>query len=233
MIISYRYALFHLRFVISLKMNMEETECAKNVEEYMNTRDPEPLTLPNDARWDIYVTAIYGSTDIVFVRLVGESYSDQLRTFETALEVEFRKEKKEEIAEDIICVAHVEGLFHRVKVITVEDDKIKCIFLDHGDAAILNREQLRQLDSEINRKLPYQAFNVSLHGLGEVADNPTGVSVLSNWTHGRSCVAEPIFSGNSIQLVLYDTSGEVDININEEIMQQICNNMRKTRSCRA
>ncbi|KAL3883003.1 hypothetical protein ACJMK2_029317 [Sinanodonta woodiana] len=213
-------------------MNAEEKDCIKNDEKDMETSDPEPLTLPRDQYWDVYLAHVGGSTNYVLIRFVGEEYSDQLHIFENALEEEFRKGKTTQITVGMVYVAYTDDLYHRVKVLSVDDEKITCFFLDHGDVDILNTEDLRPLDKAINRKLPYQIINASLHGLGNVSQNETALTVLSQMALGRSCVAEPIvrYDEESIELVLYDTNGGVDININEEIIQQVRNTIRKSRS---
>ncbi|KAK3580267.1 hypothetical protein CHS0354_023503 [Potamilus streckersoni] len=219
----------------SSKIIVEEVECIKNEEEVevINTSEPEPLTLPTNPVWDVHILNICGSTDRVVIRFIGAEYSDQLDLFEHMLEEEFNKGKTQQITEGMICVAHIHGLYHRVKVLSIEERNICCFFMDYADMETIDSEQLRPLDTAINRKLPYQATNVALHGLGHVAQNPTALAVLRTMALGRSRVAVPIMSDDSIGIVLYDTFGDIDININEEIMQQVWNDLRKTRSCRA
>ncbi|KAK3580264.1 hypothetical protein CHS0354_023500 [Potamilus streckersoni] len=66
----------------------------------------------------------------------------------------------------------------------------------------MDPEHLRPLDPAIYRKLSYQATNVSLHGLGHVAQNPTALAVLRTMALGRSRVAVPIMRGSQTSFYL-------------------------------
>ncbi|KAK3580265.1 hypothetical protein CHS0354_023501 [Potamilus streckersoni] len=69
---------------------------------------------------------------------------------------------------------------------------IICFFMDYADMETVDSEQLKPIDPAINRKLPYQATKVSLHGLGHVAQKPIALDVLRSMALGRSRVAVPI-----------------------------------------
>ena len=67
-----------------------------------------------------------------------------------------------------------------------------CYFPDHGDTDWQIPEQLKPLDPEINKLLPYQAIEVSLYGLEEVATNITALSKLCDLALANTCVAEVV-----------------------------------------
>ncbi|KAK3580266.1 hypothetical protein CHS0354_023502 [Potamilus streckersoni] len=51
----------------------------------------------------------------------SNNLEDQLDLFEHMLEEEFSKGKTQQITEGMKCVAHIHGLYHRVKVLSIED----------------------------------------------------------------------------------------------------------------
>ncbi|XP_021373066.1 tudor domain-containing protein 7A-like, partial [Mizuhopecten yessoensis] len=94
---------------------------------------------------------------------------------------------------------------------------IKCHFLDHGDTDLLIPDQLRLLDTKLNKSLPYQAIEVSLYGLEEVAENITVLEALFDFALGKTCVAEVVSREECLSVILFDTFGKEDVNINEKI----------------
>lgn len=188
-----------------------------------NDDEPEELELPTDtSQWDIYVSFINSSTNSVMIRLVGEKYSDKLEELERKLEEAFHSADEDvEIGEGQVCVAYVEELFHRVRVIKKETKKYQCYFLDHGDSDGLIPDQLRVLDPKINKLLPYQAFEVSLDGLEGFAENVTTLEKLFDMALGKTLVAEITARDEIFSIVMYDTQGDSDINVNQEILKAV------------
>ena len=70
--------------------------------------------------------------------------------------------------------------------------QVTCYFPDHGDTDWQIPDQLRPLDPEINKLLPYQAIEVSLYGLEDVATNVTALSKLCDLALANTCVAEVV-----------------------------------------
>ncbi|XP_061178264.1 tudor domain-containing protein 7-like [Saccostrea echinata] len=198
------------------KLTEEEQEEASLIGE------PEELELPSDNQWDVYVSYILTSTTSVMIRLVGENYSDKLEDLERKLEEAFHSAPEDvEINEGQVCVAYLDELFHRVRVIKKEDKKYECYFLDHGDVDGLIPDQLRILDPNINKLLPYQAFEVSLDGLEAYAGNVTAPEKLCDMALGKTLVAEVTARDGIFSVVLYDTQGDTDVNINQEILKAV------------
>ncbi|XP_078331753.1 tudor domain-containing protein 7-like isoform X3 [Crassostrea virginica] len=192
--------------------------------------EPDELELPSDTnQWDIYVSFINSSTNSVMIRLVGENYSDKLEELERKLEDAFHAAGDDvpEIREGQVCVAYVDGLFHRVRAIKKETRngdqifKYQCYFLDHGDSDGLIPDQLRILDPKINKLLPYQAFEVSMEGLEGFAENVTTLEKLFDMALGKTLIAEVTPRADSFSIVMYDTQGDNDININQEILKAV------------
>lgn len=174
-----------------------------------------PLTLPGERFWDVYVSFLSSTTDVI-IRLVGENYSDELEKLESDIEKWFPDAPEEAIREGAVCAAQVDGLYHRVKVLGLKGsrNKAECLFLDHGDSDELYLDQLRVLDPKLNY-LPYQAIPCVLAGLEQYSANITAIEKLFDMALGKTCVAEAVTKDNKIFAVLYDTMGVEDVNIND------------------
>ncbi|XP_060571770.1 tudor domain-containing protein 7-like isoform X2 [Ruditapes philippinarum] len=184
---------------------------------------PVDLKLPEDKEWDVHVTYISSSTESVMLRLVGENYSDKLDSYQSKLQEAFRNSSPETpITEGHTYIAYDDGLYHRVRVMSVQDGKkIQCYFLDHGDTDELIPEQLHPIDPQINKMLPYQAVEVCLYGLEEVSTNITALEKICDIALGKTCVAEVVDREGRPSVILYDTSEDNDININDTILRTI------------
>ncbi|KAL3860133.1 hypothetical protein ACJMK2_010298 [Sinanodonta woodiana] len=198
--------------------NAADAACLDTVED-MDTSGPEPLTLPADV-CKVSILWINGSTNSVTLAFVGEEFRDQLFQFEELLQSEFNKGQLQPITTGMMCVAFYKGQFNRAHVGSIEGEKVNCFFPDHGDSASLTPEHLRPLDPEVNRKLPYQAIKVSMHGLHDIAYSTTAITALRDLTLGKTCIAIPMYWDENkswLSVVLFDTTDDKVININEEI----------------
>ncbi|KAL4217941.1 Tudor domain-containing protein 7 [Mactra antiquata] len=192
---------------------------------------PADLQLPEEKEWDVHVTYISTTLMSIMLRLVGEDYSDKLDGYQVTLEEAYRQCSSESpITEGVTYIAFDDDLFHRVRMISEKDGRVECYFLDHGDTDVLLPQQLRPIDPQINKLLPYQAVEVSLYGLEEVATNMTALQEMCELALGKSCVAEIVDREEIPSIILYDTSGEKDVNINDAILAKIASENEKNNN---
>ncbi|KAG1651074.1 Tudor domain-containing protein 7A [Nymphon striatum] len=117
-----------------------------------------------------------------------------------------------------IYAAKIDESWLRVGVLELQScgTKVQIMLLDHGDIEVVACNVLYVLDDRF-RTLPYQALRCQLYGLDNLADsNDAWVAVISR-TRGKSFVAEIVSRDEPISLILFDTSTDEDININDEI----------------
>ncbi|XP_033726486.1 uncharacterized protein LOC117316104 isoform X2 [Pecten maximus] len=203
---------------VSINQMMVESGLVTRVDQSAPSTEPDGLVIPDTSQLDVYVSFVNSNTDSVMLRLVGDEFSEKLDELETKLEAAFHDAPEDgSIVEGCVFVAYVDGLFHRVRVLENEGKKIKCHFLDHGDTDLLIPDQLRLLDMELNKSLPYQAIEVSLYGLEEVSENITVLETLFDLALGKTCVAEVVSREDCLSVILFDTFGQEDVNINELI----------------
>ncbi|XP_052085728.1 tudor domain-containing protein 7B-like isoform X29 [Mytilus californianus] len=204
---------------LGLVRALEEIVIEDSISEAESDLEPEPLKLPEENEWDVYISFINQSSKSVVLRLVGENYSEKLDEFDNELEKSYQSCMAVcSVEEDGLYIALIDELYHRVRVLSILDDTtIECYFLDHGDTERVNKDQLKSLDPTVNKLLPYQAIEVSLYGLEEIATNPTTVDKLLDLALAKTCVAEIISRDEGLSVILYDTGNDEDVNINEVI----------------
>lgn len=94
------------------------------------------LQLPEDKEWDVHITYISTSLMSVMLRLVGEEYSEKLDAYQAKLEEAFRGCSSEApIQEGVTYIAYDDDLFHRVRMISEKDGKVR-LLIDPGSKVI-------------------------------------------------------------------------------------------------
>ncbi|BFZ21077.1 hypothetical protein BsWGS_24115 [Bradybaena similaris] len=206
--------------------------------------DPEPLVLPDSEAFAVYVCRVM-SENTVLLRIVDDEYSEKLDELEQGIadnfyswpipekirqsniyacmvlagaedaeDVEYDEEGKEKISD--------QNSYHRVRVLKEhKGGACDCYLPDHGHNETLNRSQLREIDSQLNVALSYQAFMVRLHGLDNLPDKlkPMAVRLLIKLlTNGATFYA--VKKGKSAEK-RKDDPGGVGVNITERVRKII------------
>jgi len=188
-------------------------------------RPPPHLQPPSDEYWDVYITFIRSTTQ-VSLRFIGEEYSEKFEDMSTSMELcyydmaDIPRIKEPEIGR--IYAAHVASDWHRVKVVNVHGIQVSCYFLDHGDEDLIPVEDLRELQPKF-LELPAQAFSVSLSGLEDYQGDDQVISLLNSELLGKSLIAKVATGENAKlpSLILFDTSGELDVNLNKQLIETL------------
>lgn len=207
-------------------MNIVNGICGMNI---METKEPEEsellpsLELPLTNYWDIYVTYIEDLSRVHF-RLIGENYNGAYEDMITEMELYYMEDKnKSQVSEPkkghIYAAAHDDS-WCRVKVLKISGNEATVCFFDHGDEEDINTSQLYELHEKF-KELPAQAVCCSLAGLEFGGKDQASLSLLQNLALGQTLVAQVMSRGNTISLVLYNTTTDDDVNINEKVSEQM------------
>ncbi|XP_075170049.1 tudor domain-containing protein 7 tapas [Haematobia irritans] len=198
----------------------------------------DPICLPwSEDHWSIIITHC-SSTVEIWGRLFGAEYSNRFGALMNDIDVYMasKKERPVSITRKNIYLVWINDSWHRVRVEELDKSKgsALCFFIDFGDADWLFVDQLMICESHF-LKLPAQAVPFCLYGLEDFEGNPYARKCLDDLFALKSSVIGKIFTKESefydtsskfhgkIQVVLYDTSkSEVDINLNQEISNIIC-----------
>lgn len=187
--------------------------------------------------WNLYITYC-ASTVEVWARIVGKDYSDQLDSILTDVDLAMLTDKTRptSITTGQIYLVSISECWHRVRVENMNKTSGKCLcfFIDFGDEDWLPMEQLYVCEPAFLR-LPPQAIAFNLFGLEDFAENPNAKRHLDNMLIGKTLIGEILTKKetyeshneadsrgiNRIQVVLYDTSSNEDVNLNPLILTKI------------
>lgn len=139
------------------------------------------------------------------------------------------KERPSEIKLNHIYLTSISECWHRIKVIEInEKNECNVICIDNGDFEWISFEDIYMCKPEFLIIAP-QAFKISLFGLEEFENDPNfSQQSLFEPLIYKSLVAEVMMSKDfwdmnksKIKAILYDTSTDEDINLNEFLMNSI------------
>jgi tudor domain-containing protein 1/4/6/7 len=139
------------------------------------------------------------------------------------------KERPNEIKINHIYLTSISECWHRIKIVEMNDKEANAICIDNGDYEWISLEDIYVCKPEFLCVAP-QAFKLSLFGLEDFENDPnvTQQSLFEPLIH-KSLVAEIMMSkefwtankSKSVKMILYDTSTDEDVNMNEYLMNSI------------
>ncbi|XP_043246094.1 tudor domain-containing protein 7A-like [Amphibalanus amphitrite] len=174
------------------------------------------VQLPDEEMFPVWVTCVLSGSQLAF-RLIGEQYTDRLDDLMTEMEVSLVEEQRP-VTPVIggIYLAQVDGTPHRVQVTDILDDMVSAFFVDIGLTELVAARSLRPLDAARFGQLPGQALHASLSGVD--GERPGATEALSRLVLRKSLICQVVVAEDSrLEVVLFDTSGEDDVNINQTL----------------
>ncbi|XP_049858624.1 tudor domain-containing protein 7-like isoform X1 [Schistocerca gregaria] len=182
---------------------------------------PPLIEFPADKIWDVYVTSAV-STDEVWVRLIGEMYSDRFEKMASEMEDFYSQNKMTalNLRDGSFYAIESDDCWHRVELLEVNGDEASVYYIDHGDEDTVPCDKLCVLDPQF-AALPQQAVVCSLAGMEEFRDEAYAVSLLEKMVIGGTFVAEVEPNAEKVALVLFDTSTDEDVNMNQLLSNKI------------
>ncbi|XP_063705947.1 tudor domain-containing protein 7-like [Culicoides brevitarsis] len=189
---------------------------------------PPKITMPwNEKNWNVLVTFPEKPTS-VWVNLLGPDYFDALVELRIKMNEILELEEPENIVIGECYIAVLHKMRERVRVIKKDSEANKYLmhFIDTGEHDVLDVSVLYECKAEF-LELPPQAFSISLREVS-LFDN---VDEVYNWIseiYDKVLVAEVHTSqnqyrnnGNVIEVTLYDTSTDIDVNVNDKLFGSI------------
>ncbi|XP_019628604.1 PREDICTED: tudor domain-containing protein 1-like [Branchiostoma belcheri] len=179
---------------------------------------PEAVPLPDEQFLQVLVVDCNNTTEVV-VRISEESYRTELKEFVREMTEYYNSKPRpalDTVLEGNIYAAFeaTEGVWCRVQAVDVEDDMVKCYFLDFGDTDVLTVNSLRLLAPCFSTQ-PVQVIKVQLAGLQDFSTDPEVLSKLFDLVAGKNCFAEIEERGPVPVVTFYDTGTDEDVNVNE------------------
>lgn len=171
---------------------------------------------------DVYITCVT-STDNVCFRF-GEyerDYEQLLEDMRMFYEGPGGKVPPPDVAEGELYATCVSDIWLRVQTQgPPEDGQVECYFVDQGGTSTVPVQNLKLLDERF-ALFPLQAFQCQLDGLVEYASCENAAEILVELLLGKSLVAEIIRRVDPVPVVLFDTWGPEDVDLNMEIFLRL------------
>ncbi|XP_045528231.1 tudor domain-containing protein 7B isoform X1 [Pieris brassicae] len=204
------------------------SEISSSVTDYMDNDLP-PLQFPKEDFWNVFITVANSSIEI-WLRIIGSEYSDQFETLlaDMAKYYDFNGttiEKSMVFINAWYAVNLEDGGWQRAKIMEIHDDTATVFLGDHGDDDVVYLNQIKVLEPQF-RRLPAQAILCRLDGAEELSASTTGDELVVQRLPGEVLVAAPgprtDPNDPAVAVVLFDTSTQLDLNLNKEIVHDFC-----------
>ncbi|OXB81751.1 UNVERIFIED_CONTAM: hypothetical protein H355_010312 [Colinus virginianus] len=121
----------------------------------------------------------------------------------------------------LVAVRTEEEAWLRAQIISVEDKRLKVHYVDHGFSEVIESSSTYKLHKQFC-SLPFQVTKCKLAGLEAFCDDPLLVKAVESQTYCKILAVEVLERSDIPLFVLYDTSGEDDININATCLKALC-----------
>ncbi|XP_076752241.1 tudor domain-containing protein 7 tapas isoform X1 [Xylocopa sonorina] len=191
---------------------------------------PGQLQLPEEDFWPACPTCVISCNEI-WVRIIGEAYSDQFNIMTTEMSQHYDKIKQSIKPQTVeiggYYVVFEDESWHRIRCIDYDatSGMVTVAFIDHGDEDVFHYNRLQILDKKFC-VLPAQAIRLCLSGLEDFNDCDSIVGQIEQILLDRALYVEVVNRNKdqneiSATVVLYDTSGPDDVNLNVELLKQI------------
>ncbi|NXC14944.1 TDRD7 protein, partial [Corythaeola cristata] len=180
-----------------------------------------PLIIPSEGSVSVMVLELKNTNEVLIRQVYYSSAQEQM---EDDMKAYYSQNSTVSLARSLsvgqlVAVHAEEDAWLRARIISLEDNRIKAsnYFFWHSEKDL---KQSYFLDAHVYklqkqfRLLPFQAAKCKLAGLEDFCDDPALVKTVESQTCSKIFAVEILEKSDIPPLVLYDTSGEDDININ-------------------
>ncbi|XP_053555989.1 tudor domain-containing protein 7 [Bombina bombina] len=186
---------------------------------------PPPLVIPSEASPSVLVVELSNTNEVV-VRYVGQEYSaaqerleDDMKEFysKSSLSVPVSSLKTKQL----VAVRAEEDAWLRAQISSFEGNKIKVFYVDYGFGEVVDSTKICRLDKQFY-SLAFQATKCRLAGLEAFCEDSIILKAVESNACGKILAVEILEKSEQPLVVLYDTSGDDDININAMCLRELC-----------
>ncbi|XP_052557393.1 tudor domain-containing protein 7 isoform X2 [Tympanuchus pallidicinctus] len=182
-----------------------------------------PLIIPSEGPVSVLVIEANNTNELI-IRYVGKDYSGAQEQMEDKMKAYYSKNSS---ASQVTCpsvgqlvAVHTEEAWLRAQIVSVEDKRLKVYYVDHGFSEIIESNRTYKLHKQFC-SLPFQVAKCKLAGLEVFCDDPLLVKAVELQTYCKIFAVEILERSDIPLFVLYDTSGEDDININATCLKAL------------
>ncbi|XP_067839419.1 tudor domain-containing protein 7-like [Heptranchias perlo] len=185
---------------------------------------PPPLSIPAEQFPSVLVVELYTTVEAV-IRYIGPEYSGALEQMEDAMKEyytytgELMPLSSQSIGQ-LVAISAEEDSWLRAQIVAVEAAKVKVFFVDHGFNEVVDKTKLYKLDGRFC-SLSFQAAKCKLAGLEPFCKEPCVLESFEFLASGKILLMEILERSEVPLVLLYDTSGDDDFNINTACLKAL------------
>lgn len=216
---------FDIKSMIEQEYLQIEKNMAESADDFVEDITVPPLVIPTEASPSVLVVELSNTNDVV-IRYVGKDYSAAQELMEDEMKEYYSKNPRVTPIQTVhvgqlLAVNAEEDAWLRAQIISTDENKIKVCYVDYGFCENIEKSKAYRLNPRFC-SLSFQATKCKLAGLEILNDDPNLVKVVESLTCGKIFAVEILDKSDIPLVVLYDTSGEDDININATCLKAIC-----------
>ncbi|XP_015283711.1 PREDICTED: tudor domain-containing protein 7 isoform X2 [Gekko japonicus] len=185
-----------------------------------------PLIVPSETSASVLVVELDNTNEVV-IRYVGKEYSAAQELMEDEMKDYYSQQNSSVLpiqslkVGQLVAVPAVEDAWLRAKIIAVEGNRIKVCYVDYGFNESIENTKVYRLVKQFY-SLPFQASKCKLAGMEAFCDDPVLVKTVESQACGKIFAVEILEKTDIPLVVLYDTSGDDDVNINATCLKVLC-----------
>ncbi|NWS26544.1 TDRD7 protein, partial [Polioptila caerulea] len=197
-----------------------EQQYEESKDQYLENITVPSLIIPTEGSVSIMVLELK-NTNEVLIRQVCYSFAQE--QMEDEMKAYYSQNSTVSPAQSLsvgqlVAVRAEEDAWLRARIISLEDSRV--YYVDHGFTEFVEGNSVCRLQKQF-RSLPFQAVKCKLAGLEAFCDDPVLVKAVESLTCFKIFAVEILERSDPPLLVLYDTSGEDDININATCLKAL------------
>ncbi|KAM6303857.1 tudor domain-containing protein 7 isoform 2-T3 [Podargus strigoides] len=201
-----------------------ELQYEESKDQYPENITVPPLIIPSEGSVSVMVLELK-NTNEVLIRYVGKDYSSAQEQMEDDMKAFYSQNSTVSRAQSLsigqfVAVHAEEDAWLRARILSLEDNRVKVCYVDHGFTEFVESNSVYKLQKQFH-SLPFQAAKCKLAGLEVFCDDPVLVKTVESQTCSKIFAVEMLEKSDIPRLVLYDTSGEDDININATCLKAL------------
>ncbi|NXD31183.1 TDRD7 protein, partial [Spelaeornis formosus] len=178
------------------------------------------LIIPSEGSVSIMVLELKNTNEVLIRQVYYSSAQEQM---EDEMKAYYSQNSTVSPAQSLsvgqlVAIHAEEDAWLRAQIISLEDSRVYSV--DHGFTEFVESSSVCRLQKQF-RSLPFQAAKCKLAGLEAFCDDPVLVKAVESQTCFKIFAVEILEKSDTPLLVLYDTSGEDDININATCLKAL------------
>ncbi|XP_072446186.1 tudor domain-containing protein 7-like [Chiloscyllium punctatum] len=185
---------------------------------------PSPLSIPAEQFPSVLVVELHNTSEAV-IRYIGPEYSGALEQMEDAMKEYYTYTgdlipMSSQSTGQLVAVSAEEDSWLRAQIVSVDAAKVKVFFVDHGFNEVVDKTKLYKLDARFST-LSFQAAKCKLAGLETFCKEPCVLETFEFLASGKILLMEILERSEVPLVLLYDTSGDDDFNINSACLKAL------------